>query len=583
FKIFQGYQQWFILSAILNIIIAGGTLAIPALSADLIDSGIIAGNLHHAIQVGVIMLIAGLIAGACEVANAAIAVRSAEYASHTLRVQTYEKIQSFSFGNIDTFRTSDLLVRLTTDIQNIKIAVLQTVMNMIQVPLLLIGTIITMMIMAPELVWIMFVLLFILTLLLIAYFVIVQPAFTRKQEEIDSVNKALKETLSGIRVVKAFVRQDYEINKYKSATEDLKKAAIKPPIFLSYLVPTVFAIAILGFAAVYYFGGTLVIMNTGLMIGDVTSAAQYILILMTPLMIIAVVLPYISQANSSLSRIYDVLDAIPEIKEPDTPVPIDPQTVKGQITFDNVSFGYKGADGNVDFEVLSGINLEIKPGETVGFLGATGSGKSTLVSLIPRFYDVTSGNVLIDGVDVRLIPLETLRDMVSFCLQETVLFSGSIRDSIRFGAPKIIDDDMFIAARAADVDGFVQNIPEQYEGRVAQRGSNFSGGQRQRISIARALAKKPRILILDDSTSACDVATEARIQDAISELMQGVTKFIVAQRISSVITADRIVLLKQGKIDSLGTHAELLRSSPLYQEIYESQLGNNIRKSGDKQ
>lgn len=580
YQVFHGYERWFLFSILLNIAVAGGTLAIPALSADLINNGIMAGDFSYSLDVGVLMLLAAVIAGACQIANAAIAVWASEYSSHSLRTREFEKIQTLSFGNIDKFRSSDLLVRLTTDVQNVKIAIQQSVMNLMQAPLLLIGTILIMAVMAPALVWIMVVLLVLLTIILVLYFVIVEPAFTRKQSEIDGVNKALRETLTGIRVVKAFVRQEYEINKFGKAAESLKHSAIRPQMIMSYLMPTVFAIALLGFGAVYYFGGEQVLAGTGLMIGDVTSAAQYILILMMPLLIIAIVLPFITQANASLKRIFEVLDAVPEVQEPTDPVAINVDQVKGRVEFENVSFGYRSAEGVPDGEVLTGINLVAQPGETIGFLGATGCGKSSLVSLIPRFYDVTGGRVTIDGVDVRSISLETLRSMVSVCLQESVLFSGTISETIRFGKPSMTDDAMMVAARSADVDGFVQNIPEQYDGKVARRGSNFSGGQRQRLSIARALAQKPKILILDDSTSACDVATEARIQDAITDMMEGTTKFIVAQRISSVITADRIVLLSQGEIEATGTHTELLASSPLYQEIYASQLGSGLQSGG---
>ncbi len=582
FQVFQGYEWWFFLSILLNIIVAGGTLAIPALSAALIDNGIMKNNFSYSLDVGVLMLLAALIAGACQIGNAAIAVYASEYCAHSLRTNEFEKIQSLSFGNIDKFRSSDLLVRLTTDVQNVKTAIQQSVMNLMQAPLLLIGTILIMAVMAPALVWIMIVLLVLLTIILVLYFVIVEPAFSRKQAEIDSVNKALRETLTGIRVVKAFVRQEYEITKFGQAADSLKHAAIRPQMVMSYLMPTVFAISLLGFGAVYYFGGVQVLEGTGLKIGDVTSAAQYILILMMPLLIIAIVLPFITQANASLKRIFEVLDALPEVPEPEMPTAIDVSQVKGRVVFENVSFAYRNKEGQPEGEVLADINLVAQPGETIGFLGATGCGKSSLVSLIPRFYDVTGGSVTIDGMDVRSISLSTLRSLVSVCLQESVLFSGTISDTIRFGNPSMTDDAMIVAARSSDVDGFVQNIPEQYEGNVARRGSNFSGGQRQRLSIARALAQKPKILILDDSTSACDVATEARIQDSIADMMAGTTKFIVAQRISSVITADRIVLLNQGRIEATGTHAELLATNPLYQEIYESQLGSGLQSGGSE-
>ncbi|NLV27275.1 MAG: ABC transporter ATP-binding protein [Methanomicrobiales archaeon] len=580
FQIFIGYRRWFLLSILLNIIVAGGTLVIPALSAALIDFGILTGNFENVLDLGFLMLIAAVVAGICQIANASIAVWSAEYCTHVLRKQVFEKIQTLSFGNIDRFRASDLLVRLTTDINNVKIAVMQSIMQLMQAPLLLIGTIIILHFMAPSLMWIMITLLILLTISLIIYFVIVEPAFRQKQIRIDNVNKALRETLTGIRVVKAFVRQNYEIDKFQHAAQDLRKAALRPQHVMAYLMPAIIGMSIMGFGAVYYFGGIDVLTGSGLQIGNVTSTAQYILILMMPLLIIAIVLPFITQAKASLSRIFEVLDAFPEIVDPDNPVPVDVTKIAGKVVFENVSFSYRDDAGNPEGEVLKDINLIAEPGETIGFLGATGCGKSSLVSLIPRFYDVTKGRVTIDGIDVRDISQGVLRSIVGICLQEPVLFSGTIRENIIFGKDEITDDEMLVASKAADVNGFVSNIPEEYDGKVSRRGSNFSGGQRQRLAIARALAPKPKILILDDSTSACDVATEARIQDAISDIMSKATKFIVAQRISSVITADRIVLMEQGKIIASGTHAELLAENPLYQEIYESQLGRGLRPGG---
>lgn len=580
FTIFYGYRRWLLLSIILNIIVAGGTLAIPALSAALIDYGILTGDFENVLDIGFLMLIAAIIAGICQIANASIAVWFAGYSSHILRKQTFEKIQTLSFGNIDRFRASDLLVRLTTDIMNVKTAVMQSIMQLMQAPLLLIGTIIILQFMAPSLMWIMITLLILLTIALLIYFVIVEPAFSEKQKRIDGVNKALRETLTGIRVVKAFVRQNYEIDKFKNATSDLRTAALRPQHVMAYLMPAIIAISIMGFGAVYYFGGMEVITGTGLQIGNVTSAAQYILILMMPLLIIAIVLPFITQANASLVRIFEVLDSTPEIRDPENPALLDPETVKGRVVFEHVSLSYRNNAGEPEGEVLKDINLVVNPGETIGFLGATGSGKSSLISLIPRFYDVTEGKVTIDGVDVRDITQSVLRKIVGICLQEPVLFSGTIRDTITFGNQEMTDDDMLVASMAADVDGFVKNIPEEYNGKIARRGSNFSGGQRQRLAIARSLATRPKILIMDDSTSACDVATEARIQDAIVDMMKTATKFIVAQRISSVITADKIVLMEHGRIIATGTHTELLESNALYQEIYESQLGRGFHAGG---
>ncbi|NMB79084.1 MAG: ABC transporter ATP-binding protein [Methanomicrobiales archaeon] len=571
---FAGHKKWIVLSILLSLVLTIMTLVIPTLSANLINEGINKGDTSAIFHYGEQMLIAAIIGCLAFVANTAIAVWAGEYAAHHLRVAEYAKIQTLSHGNIDRFRSSDLLIRLTTDVLTVKNATIQLVLTFPIVPFFLLGTIVLISINMPSILPITFGVLVALALLLLAYLVIVQPKYITKDKRIDEVNHTLREALAGIRVVKAFVRQAHEKEKFGSVAENLRTAATVPQYMLAYITPANTLILYLGITAIYFIGGSQAIAGSGMNIGDVTAAAQYLIFILVPVYLLSIILPLASSADASLVRIFEVLDAVPEIRPPEKPVAVDVGKAQGRVVFDHVSFGYRTADGTAAKPVLSDISFIAEPGQTVGILGATGSGKSTLVSLIPRFYDVTQGRVTIDGVDVRQISLTDLRSIVSICQQEPVLFSGTLRDTVTYGMPGMTDDRMHVIARAADADSFVMNIPDQYDSYVARRGENFSGGQRQRLAIARALARNPKVLILDDSTSACDVVTEAAIQDAIGGLMEKTTRIIIAQRISSVITADRILIMEKGRIIASGNHAELLKTCPEYQEIYSSQLGS---------
>jgi ATP-binding cassette subfamily B protein len=332
----------------------------------------------------------------------------------------------------------------------------------------------------------------------------------------------------------------------------------------------------LGIVLSLWIGGQQVLEGSGLNVGELVTFTQYLSLIVAPLAMLAIVIPFMLRGDASAKRIFEVYDDEPVVQDKKDAVPPDAETVGGQVVFDNVSFAFRRPDGELDPPVLKNINLTIEPGEQVGFLGATGAGKSALVNLIPRFYDVTEGRITIDGVDVRDVPQDNLRQIVGIALQEAVLFQGDLRFNLKFGAPQAEDDVMIDAAKAADSYGFVINIPQEWEAPVAQRGANFSGGQRQRLSITRALTTKPKVLILDDSTSALDASTEGRVQGAIPEFTDNITTLYVAQRISAVIDLDKIVLLENGEIVAMGNHEELLESSPLYQEIYESQLGSGI-------
>ena len=581
FQLWKGYWKWLVLSLALTLGGAIGTLAIPAFSQELINDGILKNNFAIIISVGGYMLLAALLAAVCQVVNTAIAVKFSEQTAHVLRTDAYDQIQTLSFGNLDRFRPSDLLVRLTTDIQNIKIAIQQGILNLPLVPVMLITTILLIAFRTPALIWLMVVLLIIFSCLLSFYFIIVVPLFNRRQQKFDELNRALQENMAGVRVVKAFVRQDLENKRFSLVAGEVKSASLKAQHIVALLIPTMIFIVIIAVGAIYFIGGTEILKGTGFSLGEVTASVEYLFLMIMPFMILGTVLPAITSARPSLGRIYEVIDAVPDVKDANDPIDLDPASVKGDLVFEDVSFGYGDDDGKPGPLVLKNISFSAHPGQTIGFLGPTGSGKSTLVSLIPRFYDVTSGRITIDGIDIRNIPQDTLREIVGTCLQQPNLFSGTIRENVLFGSRDQTDENMIQSAQDADADGFVANIPEKYDDNVSRHGTNFSGGQRQRLCIARTLAKDPRIIILDDSTSACDVATEARIQDAVNKRFSGVTKLLVAQRISTVIAADKIILLENGGIIASGRHEELLQTSPQYKEIYDSQLGSGIFVRGD--
>ena len=576
FGMWVGYRRWIGISLLLTTGGALCTLAVPALSQSLINEGIIGNDLGIILHYGGYMLLFTLAAAGLQVVNTLIAVNFSEWTAHHLRVEAYNRIQQLSFGNLDRLRPSDLLMRLTNDIQNIKIAIQQGILNLALVPVMLIITVILFAIRSPSLLGLMLLLVIIFFLLLAAYLWFVLPVFTERQEKYDQMGEALQENMAGIRVVKAFVRQRLENRQFALVAGAVRAASLRAQTSIAILIPTMLLVVNLALAAIFLIGGTGVMEGNGFSVGEVIASIQYLFLLIMPFMILGTVLPAISAARPSLERIFEILDTPADVQDSETPVIPDIAAVQGKVVFDHVSFGYRTPDNTPGPLVLRDISFTAEPGETIGFLGATGSGKSTLVNLIPRFYDVTEGSIAIDGTDVRAIPQDTLRKMVAVCLQQPNLFFGTIRENLLFAADDPSGDNMIVSADDADAAGFIGNIPLKYDDTVARHGANFSGGQRQRLAIARTLAARPKVLILDDSTSACDVATEARIQDRINHRFASSTKFLVAQRISTVIAADRIILLEDGTIAASGTHEELLEQSPQYREIYDSQLGRGI-------
>lgn len=576
--IYRGYERPFWVSQILLAIANIFTLLIPLMTQKLIDEGLLGGD-REALQQSVLwMVLFAFLSAIFTIANAWYAVQFGEHTAHAVRMRLYRKIQEFSFGNLDQFSTSDLMVRMTSDVNAIKAAIQQIILSLAQAPVMFIGALILIYLNSPSLMWILLIVIPIVIFVLAFFVTKMGRFFEVQQQKLDNLNSVLQEALAGVRVVKAFVQNEYENRRYDRANREFRKASLHPMQYAAFLQPTLYLIVNLAIASVLWFGG--VSLSQGeVTVGEILAFTQYLATILTPLIVLAVITPQITAAEASAERMFQVMDSIPNVPDSPHPLGLDIATAKGRIVFENVSFSYPliGQKENYPITpaklVLSNINLVIEPGQTVAFLGATGAGKSTLINLIPRFYDVTIGRVMIDGVDVRNIPLKTLHELVGVALQESVLFSGKVRENVCYGKPEATEDEMIAAAKAADAHSFVSAIPEGYDAAVARRGTNFSGGQRQRLSIARALTVKPKILIFDDSTSALDMATEARVQEAIKNSMSDTTTLFVAQRISTVITADNIFLLDGGEIVAQGNHETLLRTSPLYQEIYESQLG----------
>jgi ATP-binding cassette subfamily B protein len=374
-------------------------------------------------------------------------------------------------------------------------------------------------------------------------------------------------------VVKAFVREELENDRFEKRANALRQPAFGAAFRVALLNPILTSIAQFSIAITVWIGGQQVLASGTLNAGDLVTFMQYLSLVVTPLALLAIVVPFLLRGDTSASRIFDVLDATPEVQDRPQAKTLEPDKVRGRVVFENVTFSFRRPDGKLDPPVLKNINLTIEPGQRLGILGATGAGKSALVNLLPRFYDATDGCITIDGTDVRDIPQDNLRQIVGIALQEAVLFQGDVRFNLKFGHPDAGDGLMADAAKAADAHGFVTNLPEKWDAPVARRGYNFSGGQRQRLAITRTLVSQPRVLILDDSTSALDVATESRVQDAIPGYTNNVTTIYIAQRISAVIDLDNIALMENGAIVALGNHEALMANSPLYQQIYESQLG----------
>jgi ATP-binding cassette subfamily B protein len=573
---YKKYRARLIISQVLVLISATAIIGVASLNQQLINEGIETGDVEVILDTGFWMLVLALVSGICLAGTAYFAVFFSQGTGYYIRSYLYKKIQTFSFGNYDRFRTGDMLVRLNADVVNIQNALLYMTLLLLYAPFMLLVTYVLTIMNTPSLIWV----LVLVTVIVLGVMALLIPqvfrAYDDRQQRLDDMNNTMQENLAGVRVVKAFVREDYEIERFAQRADALRHPAYIAAVRVAFLAPMLTGITQLGIILSLWVGGQQVLTDAGLNVGELVTFTQYLSLVVAPLAMLAIVFPFMLRGDASAQRIFEVYDDVPAVQDKiDAKVP-HLETIGGQVVFNNVSFAFRRPDGELGPPSLKNINLTIEPGEQIGFLGATGAGKSALVNLIPRFYDVTEGNITIDGVDVRDVPQDNLRQIVGIALQEAVLFQGDLRFNLKFGVPQAEDDVMFEASKAADSYGFINNIPQKWEAPVAQRGANFSGGQRQRLSITRALTTQPKVLILDDSTSALDASTEGRVQEAIPDFTDNITTLYVAQRISAVIDLDKIVLLENGEIVAMGTHEELLESSPLYQEIYESQLGSGI-------
>jgi ATP-binding cassette subfamily B protein len=538
----------------------------------IIDEGVAKQNMEVITGTSLLMIGVSILAALFMTANTVFTIRASRGFEADLREATYTKIQSFSYGNLDDFTTGQLLTRLTSDLNQVRMVVTLSLRMFTRMPITFLGSVAIMVATNLNLSLVMLVLLPVTTVLIYFFIRLLQPLFTKVQERLDRLNQVMQENLMGIRVVKAFVRGEHENKRFEKTNDELYRNSLRVTQLISVFNPVMMVILNLGIVAVIYYGGIQVSTGTT-SVGEIVAFTNYLQNAMFSILTLSLMAGNVSAANVSSGRILKIIDSEPYVRNAQEPVKLG--ELRGRVAFEGVSFRYKGNGGA---PVLSDITFTAEPGERVAILGATGSGKSTLVSLIPRFYDVTGGRITLDGLDVRDIYLESLREKIGISTQDTMLFGGTIRDNIKYGKPDASEEEVVAAAKAAQAHEFIIGFPDRYDTAVGQRGVTLSGGQKQRIAIARALLIRPRILILDDSTSAVDAETEYRIEQALETIMKDTTCFIVAQRISTVLNADKILVLDEGRIVAEGTHRQLLETSPIYREIYESQLGDGGEK-----
>lgn len=552
-------------------------VVIPLLMANLIDKGIYAGQMNEILKIGVMLVVASLLSLAFGILSGITASKASAGFAKNLRKDLYYKIQDFSFTNIDKFSTSSIVTRLTTDVSYVQMAFQMLTRIVVRTPLMLIFSLIMSFSINAKLALIFLALMPVIGITLYVIMSKAHPIFERVFKKYDVLNNVVEENTNGIRVVKSYLLEESEKKKFGNISNEIYIDFSKAQRLMSLTNPVMQFSMYLAIILISWFGAKIIVTTNmvDLEVGQLTSLITYGIRLLSSLMMLAMLLVMSTMARNSAERIYEILIEKPDLANPKKPIK---EVKNGSIEFKNVSFSYVG---NKKKECLKNINIKIKSGETVGIIGGIGSGKSTLVSLIPRLYDATEGKVEVGGKDVKQYDIETLRNNVSVVLQKNVLFSGTIKENLKWGDKDATDEEIVEACKLAQADSFIQEFPDKYDTHIEQGGTNVSGGQRQRLCIARALLKKPQILILDDSTSAVDTKTDSLIRKAFKEEIPNTTKIIIAQRIASVQDADKIIVLDNGTVNGIGTHEELLKNNAIYREVYESQVngGDNDENS----
>ena len=567
-KLTRGLSKRYIINTILSPVVMIGEVVmeviIPFIMAKIIDVGIAGKDLPFVARYGGIMIGLAVISLTCGVLGTRFSTVAAQGFAYTLRTRLYKKIQSFSFANIDHFSTASLVTRLTTDINMVQNVYRMLIHMCVRSPFMLIAGTIMAFRMNSQLAILFLIAIPIIVISVLGISNLAHPRFKIMMKKFDGMNSAIQENLIGIRIVKAYVRGEFEEKKFRKAADEVRRAQVHAEKLIIFMMPIMQLVMYVSMIAVMWFGGRLVV-GGHMLSGELISFFTYVTQVLSSIMFLGMVFVSLVMVQASNQRIVEVLDEVPDIENPANPVM---EVRDGSVEFDHVDFSYHKKADNC---ILKDISLKIKSGQVVGIIGSTGSSKTSLVALLPRLYDVLEGSVKIGGVDVRNYDITVLRDSVAMVLQKNVLFSGTIRDNLKWGNKEATEEQIIAACKAADADSFISSFPEGYDTMLGQGGVNVSGGQKQRLCIARALLKNPKILILDDSTSAVDTATEGRIRSALKELAPSTTKIIIAQRISSVKEADMIIVLDEGTVSAVGTHDELLKSNHIYREVFESQ------------